>query len=66
MFSTLGGAIGLGVLGLVARAYGIPSAWWCSAMVFALAAPGFIILGRLAAHTPALPIAAAPRVATDA
>jgi MFS family permease len=66
MFSTLGGAIGLGILGLVARGYGIPSAWWCAAVVFAIAAPGFIVLGRLAARTPDLPLVAAPRVATDA
>lgn len=66
MFSTLGGAFGLMTFGLVARAYGIPSAWWCSALVFAVSAPGFIVLGRVARRTPMVPIVVGPRVATDA
>lgn len=59
MFSTLGGAVGLMTIGLVARAHGIPTAWWCSAVIFALVAPGFILLGRVTRrHAPA-PIAVA-------
>ena len=36
MFVTLGGSIGLLLLGLVARAHGIPIAWGCSAALLAL------------------------------
>jgi MFS family permease len=63
MFGTLGGAVGLMTLGLVARGYGIPAAWWCSAVVFAMVAPGFLLLGRVARRTPAPAIAVVPRVA---
>lgn len=66
MFSTLGGALGLMSLGLVARAYGIPAAWWCSALIFAASAPGFLLLGRVARRTPVVPMVVAPRVASDA
>jgi len=47
-FFTLGGASGLVVLGLVARHVGIPAALTASATVFALTAPGFLVLGRVA------------------
>lgn len=66
MFSTLGGSLGLMTIGLVARAHGIPSAWWCSAVIFAAVAPGFIALGRIARRTPVVPIAVAPGVAPGA
>lgn len=65
MFSTFGGALGLLTFGLVARAYGIPSAWWCSALVFAVTAPGFLVLGRVARRTPVVPIVVGSRVAAD-
>ena len=44
--------VGLVIIGLVARGYGIPSAWLCSAAFFAVTAPGFLLLGRIAARTP--------------
>jgi MFS family permease len=46
MFFTLGGGAGLVCIGLVARAYGISTAWLVSAAVFTLCAPGFLLLGR--------------------
>lgn len=49
MFATLGGALGLVAIGLAARAHGIPTAWAISALVLLLVAPGFLVLGRLAA-----------------
>ena len=62
MFGTLGGSIGLVIIGLVARGYGIPSAWLCSAAFFAVTAPGFLLLGRIAARTP-LPEVVVPALA---
>jgi MFS family permease len=47
-FFTLGGALGLVSLGLVARRLGIPAAWAVSAALFALLAPGYLVLGRVA------------------
>jgi len=47
MFFTLGGGAGLACMGWVARSAGIPTAWLASALVFAVTAPGFLILGRL-------------------
>jgi MFS family permease len=47
MFSTLGGALGLVTMGLIARAHGIPAAWTACALVLAVVAPGFVVLGRL-------------------
>jgi MFS family permease len=52
-FITLGGALGLLSLGLVARRFGIPSAWGACAVVFALVAPGYLLLGRQPAAAPA-------------
>ena len=53
-FFTLGGASGLVILGLVARDLGIPTAWAIGAALFALAAPLYLALGRLAPrmHAP--------------
>jgi MFS family permease len=65
MFSTLGGAVGLMTLGWIARAYGIPTAWWWSAVIFVFCAPGFLVLGRVARRTPVVPIVVGPQVATD-
>jgi MFS family permease len=47
-FFTLGGASGLILMGLVARAYGIAAAWGLGALVLALTAPGYVLLGRVA------------------
>jgi len=51
---TLGGALGLVAIGLVARAFGLRVAMGVSAAVFVLVAPGFVLLGR-AARRVALP-----------
>jgi MFS family permease len=48
MFGTLGGSTGLVCIGLIARGWGIPIAWIVSASVLAIAAPGFLVLGRRA------------------
>jgi MFS family permease len=48
VFFTFGGAAGLVCLGFVARGYGIPVAWAIAAVVFALMAPAFLTLGRMA------------------
>jgi MFS family permease len=48
-FMTLGGATGLVSIGLVARNFGIPAAWAVSAAIFALTAPAYLRLGRVAA-----------------
>jgi len=48
MFFTLGGALGLASVGFVARDYGIPAAWATCAVLFALVAPGFVVLARVA------------------
>jgi MFS family permease len=64
MFGTLGGGIGLLVIGLVARDHGARIAWLVSAAIFALAAPGFLALGRLEAKqgpaAPVIPAGAVP------
>jgi MFS family permease len=57
MSFTLGGATGLVCLGWVARDSGIATAWLASAAIYALVAPGFLLLGRLASR-PAAPVAA--------
>jgi MFS family permease len=44
----LGGAAGLVCIGVLARDTGLPAAWIACAAVFALLAPGFVVLGRLA------------------
>jgi MFS family permease len=48
MAFTFGGATGLVCLGLLARGTGIATAWLVSAGVYALAALGFVALGRVA------------------
>ncbi|HJQ84868.1 MAG TPA: MFS transporter [Candidatus Binatia bacterium] len=45
---TLGASAGLVIIGLVARGLGIPAAFAVSAALFALAAPGYFLLGRVA------------------
>jgi hypothetical protein len=45
-FLTLGGAMGLVALGLVAERASIPASIAVAAGVFALAAPGTLVLGR--------------------
>ena len=50
-FMTLGGALGLVSVGLVARAFGLQVAMGVSAAVFLLVAPGFVLLGRAARLT---------------
>lgn len=50
---TLGGAAGLGCLGLVARDHGIPVAWALGAIVLGATAPGFFVLARFASRLPA-------------
>lgn len=47
-FWTLGGAAGLVVIGLIARTFGVPMAWYVAAAVIGLAAPGYLLLGRVA------------------
>ena len=54
MFVTLGGAVGLLCLGLVARGYGIPLAWALSATLLLLTAPWFLLLGSRALALAAL------------
>ncbi len=46
MFATLGGALGLVSLGLVARGQGIPTVWVISALILFAAAPAFLALRR--------------------
>ncbi len=46
-FLTLGGAVGLLSLGVLARAHGIPAAWTVSATVLLLLAPGYLLLARI-------------------
>ncbi len=62
MAVTLGGGIGLVVIGLAARDVGIPLGWGISAALFALIAPAFLVLGRLAAAPQAPPRAEADLV----
>jgi MFS family permease len=52
-FFTLGGALGLVTLGLLARSQGIPVAWGVAAALFALTALGCLGLGRVAARVRA-------------
>jgi len=40
------------VIGLVGRRLGLPAALAASAAVFAVAAPGFVLLGRVAQPAP--------------
>jgi len=47
-FMTLGASAGLVSIGLVARAFGLPAALTVSAALFAVVAPGFLLLGRTA------------------
>ena len=65
-FFTLGGASGLLTLGLVARDAGIPRAWAIEAVLFALVAPLYLVLGRLAGRVPAGEPAVGPTVAVPA
>ena len=46
----LGGSVGLVVVGLVARAFGIPVAWAVCAVLFLAMAPLYLLLGRIARH----------------
>lgn len=48
MSFTIGGALGCIVLGLVANATSIAFTWWVAAAIFAIAAPGYLWLRRLA------------------
>jgi MFS family permease len=48
MSFTLGGATGLICLGWIAREHGIATTWLCSAAVYLLIAPGFLLLGHAA------------------
>jgi MFS family permease len=63
MAGTLGGGAGLVAIGLVARDYGIPAAWTASAALFLLAAPAYLLLGRLGTTTPKSPLADAETLA---
>ena len=60
-FWTFGGAAGLMAIGLLARGFGVPVAWYVSAAVLALAAPGYLLLGHVARRIP-LPETAEPIV----
>jgi MFS family permease len=60
-FWTFGGAAGLVAIGLVARGFGVPVAWFVSAAVLALAAPGYLLLGHVASRVT-LPETAEPIV----
>lgn len=44
---TLGGASGLAVLGLVARAWGVDAAWGVAAVVFGGCAVGYVLAMRV-------------------
>ncbi|MDG2308828.1 MAG: MFS transporter [Candidatus Binatia bacterium] len=48
MSFTLGAAIGLVALGLLARSSGFSSAWLVAAALLVIAAPGYLLLGRIA------------------
>jgi MFS family permease len=52
-----GASIGLLTIGLVARSSGMPAAFAVSAALFALAAPGFLVLGRVANRRAAAGVA---------
>ena len=60
MSFTLGGALGLVILGLLARSTTIPTAWAASAAIFIALAPGFLWLGRIADREDATPRTPAP------
>jgi MFS family permease len=64
MAFTLGGSAGLIALGLVARGFGIPAAWLCSAAIIGLTLPGYLLLGRIAQRLRAA--GASPAVAPAA
>lgn len=49
----LGGSLGVVLLGLVARGYGIPTAWLVAAALTVLIAPLYLVLGRIAARAAA-------------
>jgi len=55
---TFGGAFGLIVAGLVARAAGMPPAWLGMGAALLVAAPGYLLLGRLARREPTARFAA--------
>lgn len=55
MAFTLGGASGLVCLGWVAREYGIATAWLMAAAIYAVIAPGFLLLGRAARGAAPVP-----------
>jgi MFS family permease len=57
MAFTLGGATGLVCLGLVARASGIGTVWVITAILYAAAAPGYLLLARIARRADRQPIA---------
>jgi MFS family permease len=48
-----GASVGLLSIGLVARTFGMPAAFGVSAALFALGAPGFLVLGRVAGRRAA-------------
>jgi hypothetical protein len=54
-FMTLGAALGLVALGLVARRFGSPVAFAISAALFALVAPGYALLGRVVRRSGVIP-----------
>jgi MFS family permease len=56
MAFTLGGAAGLVCLGLVARASGIGTVWVITAILYAVAAPGYLLLARIARRLDHAPI----------
>lgn len=62
----LGGSLGLLVVGLVARAQGIPAAWGVCAALFAAMAPLYLLLGRIAAREEARAAAAGAVAAAQA
>ena len=53
MVGTLGGGAGLVAIGFVARDHGAATAWAVCATLFALTAPAYLLLGRLASVRPA-------------
>ena len=63
MSFTLGGAVGLVCLGLVARGHGIAAAWLGSASIYLLLVPGSLLLGRIARREAAPGRARAAEVA---
>lgn len=61
MFFTLGGSLGLVCLGLVAEHAGIPAAWLVGALVLALVAPAYLVVGRIPPPPGRGRLAPAPR-----